>query len=227
MFRDTGFVNDTRRCFGLGVAIAGLLLGAAHAAAEEVRLKDGTRLSATVLGKDGERVVIALPRAEVAAVDGQALPPPVTTGTPAPTFRGVDLAGVTHTLQDYRGHVVILKFWASWCPYCRSDIPLMKDLTLRYQDEGVQVLTVSVDQDLDKLRALTEQEQLPYPVIPLASQPDDQQNLPERYETRGIPAYYLIGADGVITHTFSGSLSRDPKAIEQAIDRLLSASSGS
>ena len=168
---------------------------------ERIKLKDGTELSGTVLDRDARRVIVGVPRDAVALVDGQPLPPPVMVGTAAPAFTAVDLAGVSRSVEP--GHVTLVQFWASWCPYCRKDVELMKRLLVRYGDQGLRVVTISIDEDPDKLKSFVAAQALPYPVISVSAVPD----LPAQYETRGVPGYYLIDRQGVIAGIWQGSVT--------------------
>lgn len=207
------------------VVVAGAVLTAADrsAGAETITLKDGQEISGTVVRRDGDTVTIQLPRSEVAAVNGQPLSEPVATGAKAPDFTGVDLSGTTHVLSDKKPRVTLLKFWASWCPYCRADIPLMKAAMEKYRGQGLRLLTVSVDQDLNKLKTLVANEQLPYPVIPAyeLSAPPEQAKIPALYETQGIPAYFVIDRTGTIVKTFSGSLASSKTDLDEVLKPLL------
>ncbi len=195
------------------------------AEAEKVRLKDGTEFSAHVLGRDAEHVTLAVARGQVDAVDGKPLPAPVTTGTNAPAFAALDLTGTKQTVPVPASVVTLVQFWATWCPHCRSDMPLLKTLSARYQAQGFRVVTISVDKDLAALRRFVQEQQLPYPVIAAYEQPSSaQSSLPELYEMEGIPAYYVIDAQGVIAQTASGSITESGTDIEGALKRLLGGS---
>lgn len=215
------------------MAISCLLLSIGMSAicwADEIRLTNGKKFSGTILGKDAESLIIRLPRDRVDAVNGKPLPAPVKEGNAAPPFTAVDLTGTTHTLEEARGQPVLLQFWASWCPHCRSDLALIKTLAQRYQgDQGLRVLTVSIDQDLDALRAFVAGEQLTYPIIPVVgpSISPEQAALPERYDMQGVPAYYLIDAKGRIAKTISGSVSEGRTNLEEMIQGLLPARAAS
>ena len=213
-------MSVARRTVFLNVAltVVSLVMGSA-ASAEEIKLKDGTQVSAKVLQKDGENLILMIPRASIDAVDGKPLPPPVAEGTAAPEFAAVDMAGNAHTLAENRGHMTLLQFWASWCPHCRSDLPYMKELATKYRDKGFRVLTVSVDRELDKLQAFLQKEQLPYPVISAVSYPA----LPESYETQGIPGYFLIDAKGTITKTWRGALTEGAATGKTELEGVLAA----
>ncbi len=161
------------------------------------------RRAETMLQKDGERVIVEVPRASVASVNGQPLPPPVAAGFKAPDFTATDLAGATHSLAQNRGQVTLLKFWATWCPHCRADVSYMKELFTKYHGKPLRLVTVSVDQDLEALKAFLGKEQVPYPVVTSLRHPE----LAGRYEVQGIPAYRLIDANGVVVKTWGGSLT--------------------
>ena len=216
------FATFLRSAWGLWLLAS---LVSATAAAEEIRLKDGTTISARVLGKDRDSVAVGLPRAEIASINGQPLPPPVVAGSAAPAFEAVDLSGAPQSLAAGRGRVTLLQFWATWCPHCRSDLSLMKDLFARYREQGLRLLAVSIDQDAAKLQAFVTEQQIAYPVLPIkgASLSPEQAALPDRYEMRGVPTYYLINADGMIVETFSGSAVEGHRDLEGTLKPLLAA----
>ena len=212
----------TCRMRPIGLALSGgmlvLVLAWSQAGrADEIQLKGGAKVSAAVLQRDGESVILQVPRAAIETVNGQPLPPPVAAGSPAPEFTAVDLSGTTRTLSEHRGHPVLVQFWASWCPHCRSDLSLMKQLFAQYQDRQLGMVTVSIDQDVEKLRAFVKAQEIAFPVIAASAHPD----LAERYEAQGVPAYYLIDAAGVIAKTWSGSVTERLSDFKDVVARLV------
>ncbi len=195
------------RAYGIALLMF-LLVGGLAANADQIRLKDGKEIEGMILQKDGESVILRLPRASVEAVNGKALPPPVTVGAMAPDFNAVDLSGAPQSMVGYRGNVTLLQFWATWCPHCRSDVPFMKEVQAQYKDKGLKILTVSIDQKLDDLQQFLVKEQLSYPVISALSKPE----LPDLYESQGVPGYFLIDAKGRIANLWRGSLSEGSAA---------------
>ncbi len=192
-----------------------------RAQAEEIRLKSGSTLTGSVLDKNTESVILRVPRTEIVTVDGQPLPPPIGVGTRVPTMTVTDLGGHAHTVPDAT-RPTLVKFWATWCPHCRADIPLMKDIFATYHDR-LQIVAASTDANLDRLRVFVEREQLPYPVVvgtaaPNASEP----SLAQRYDVDGIPAYYLIASDGMVIDTWAGSFTEGHTNLREILDRLLS-----
>ena len=197
------------------------LVAAGTAHADQIRMKDGTEVSGEIRQRDGDSVLVRFPRSSVVALNGEPLPPPVAVGEKAPDFTATDLAGVTQTLSENQGHVTLVQFWASWCPFCRKDLPRVKELFTKYQGKGLRLLTVSIDQDLEALKTFVQQEQLAYPVIPALT----NQQLPELYENQGVPGYYLIDAKGTIVQLWRGSVTATHTDLDGAVARLLPAES--
>ena len=210
-------------CAGACLA-AGLFAGSV--AAERIKLKDGTEFAARVGDRDGANLILVVPRATVETVDGKPLPPPVAEGYAAPTFSVTDLAGHPQTLGSASGDVTVVNFWASWCPHCRHDVDLMKDLFAKYQGKGVRFVTVSVDQNLDALNKFISEQQLPYPVVAAGSaKPDSPESqLATLYEAGGVPSYFIVDAKGVIAKTLSGSLVEGKHDLEALLHSLVSGS---
>ncbi len=140
-------------------------------------------LAALLLAVGGTQAASAGASAKRGLARGQ-LPPPVHAS---------DLDGKPQSLDQYIGKVVVLHFWATWCPYCRMEIPKLKRVHQEMADKGVVVLAVSMDEDTDKLLQFVAASEIPYPVIA-----DAKQNftLAESYQIFGIPVTYVIGRDG-------------------------------
>lgn len=134
-------------------------------------------------------------------------------GYRVPGFTAQDLAGTTHRVQDYEGKVLVLHFWATWCPYCRSEVPELKELHAGWRDKGVQVLAVSTDQDVAKLRAYVQEQGVPYPVIADITR---EMSIAEQFGVQGIPVTYVIGRDGRIAAHLHGA-SEILQAVQHAL----------
>ena len=121
----------------------------------------------------------------------------------APDFALADASGKTVRLSDYRGKVVLLNFWATWCAPCKAEVPWFVDLQKTYKDDLV-VLGVSFDEDGWKsVRPFIEERQVNYPVV-LASP-----ELPDQYrKIENLPATLMIDRDGRIQGTHLGLASK-------------------
>jgi len=130
---------------------------------------------------------------------GARKPVPVPYGLGAgfqpPEFSGRDLTGAPQNLQQYHDQVLVLHFWATWCPYCRSQIPELIELHEQWASKGVRVLTVATDQDAETVRAFVKEQRLPYAVIPDI---DSEWPIATQYAVDGVPVTYVIGRDGLI-----------------------------
>ena len=195
------------------------------AAPEEakIKLKDGTTVTGRVLRNNSDGLMLLLRPEAVASVNGTALPTPVTDGALAPAFTATDLAGTTQALPSSPARATLVQFWATWCPHCRSDLPLIQDLHMRYHDQGLRVLGLSVDQNPAKLRAFVKQRQMSYPIISVVEQAQKTGiDLAELYQTEGVPAYFLVDAQGRIQQAFSGSVTEGGRAdLEGAVQRVM------
>jgi len=118
----------------------------------------------------------------------------------APSFRLNDLSGQPVSLENMRGKVVLLNFWATWCLSCREELPEFDRLYHKYRDSGFVMIGISVDASADRLAAFMKKRPVGFPVII-----DAQGSVAEAYRFSGLPAGFLIGRDGVIVRTYRGS----------------------
>lgn len=122
---------------------------------------------------------------------------PITAGSKAPDFSAtaIDGAPVTKTIANYKGDIVLLNIWATWCVPCRTEMPSIQALHDRYAARGLKVVAVSVDNPGmdDAIRRFRDQYGLTFEILHDASGKIRQQ-----YQTTGIPETFVIGRDGVI-----------------------------
>src|SRR5688572_29392847 len=122
---------------------------------------------------------------------------PVTVGSKAPDFRAVavDGAPVTKTIADYKGQVVLLNVWATWCLPCRTEMPSIQALHDRFAARGLKVVAVSVDKAgaTESIRQFRDQFGLTFEILQ-----DPTGNIQRDYQTTGVPETIIIGRDGLI-----------------------------
>jgi cytochrome c biogenesis protein CcmG/thiol:disulfide interchange protein DsbE len=132
----------------------------------------------------------------------------------APNFALTDLQGHTLKLADYKGKVVLVDFWASWCVPCQAEIPRFIEWQKRYGNDRLQVIGISMDDDLNAARAFVGRYKLNYPVAM------GTQELAESFGgILGLPANVVIDRDGLIFAKHVGEV--DLKLLEAEIKSLL------
>ena len=135
---------------------------------------------------------------------------------PAPDFTLKDSHGVNVKLSELRGKVVILDFWATWCGPCKATIPEMNKLYKKYQDKGVVILGISMDEDgWDVVNPFLTKVNFEYPV--LLSEPDKMKGYEDRLDA--LPTAIIIDKEGKIRNTFEGITNSD--VFEKEIEALL------
>jgi thiol-disulfide isomerase/thioredoxin len=132
----------------------------------------------------------------------------------APDFSVPDLSGQMLQLSGYRGKVVLLNFWATWCAPCRSEIPRLVDLQNEYDREGFEIVGISLDSDPTLVHEFYQQLRMNYRVA------IGDAKLAEEYGgVLGLPVSFLIGRDGRIYVKHLGET--DISLIEREIKSLL------
>lgn len=143
-------------------------------------------------------------------------------GADAPAFTAVDLAGDSVRLADYEGQVVMLNFWATWCPPCLEEMPSMQRLYDELRDDGFVVLAVSLDapppgQDVRELVGeYVDRLELTFPILL-----DPEGVVEEAYNVSGLPTTYVIDRDGRIDGKVIGGRHWDAAEYRDRIVRLL------
>lgn len=141
----------------------------------------------------------------------------IKNGNLAPDVELVALDGIVQRLSEFRGQVVFLNFWATWCGYCREEMPSMEKMWQEYRDRGFVVLAVSVGESKDKVRDFVKEYGLTFPVFLDPS----QDVYGEFNRTNGIPQTYIIDRQGVIRIYIPGSRDWDSLANRSMILNLL------
>lgn len=126
---------------------------------------------------------------------------------PALDFALADITGAPQSLTAYRGQLVLVNFWATWCPPCREEIPLLIELQAEHAEAGLQVLGVALDQ-ADKVAAYVEQVGMNYPAI--VAPPAQGFELMDAYGAKvgGLPFNVLVDGQGQIVFRHEGALTR-------------------
>lgn len=147
------------------------------------------------------------------------------TGAVAPDFMSKDLAGKEVRLADWKGKVVVLDFWATWCPPCRASLPHTQEVAKEYKDQGVVVLASCTSDTRVKFEEFVKTNQQKYADIVFTCDPNERGSATyadrassKLYGVRGIPTQFIIGRDGKIVKTLVGYSTGDTR-LEAALAR--------
>ncbi|MEH6593480.1 MAG: TlpA disulfide reductase family protein [Halioglobus sp.] len=123
------------------------------------------------------------------------------------------------SLEDFRGDVVYLSFWASWCQPCRQEMPYLKQLWQRHEGEGFQVLAINVESDSTLAKDFAQQFEMTFPVLW-----DPQRKVSSLYRVPGFPTHYIVDRSGRIRYSGLGFNLADVGALGQEVETLLAES---
>ena len=137
-------------------------------------------------------------------------------GAPALPLALKTLDGTVHDLAKYRGKVVLVNFWATWCEPCREEMPSIQKLREKFADQSFEVLAVNVDEPESRVRAFLEKMPLGLTVLLDPGKP-----VTKAWNARILPASFVIGRDGRTRYTVVGEMDwSDPRAV-RIIEELL------
>jgi peroxiredoxin len=136
-------------------------------------------------------------------------PRPVDVGERAPDFTLPALTRGSLSLHDFSRQVVVLNFWATWCPPCVEETPGLEKFAEQVRLQGVAVMGVSVDQDVAALQTFVAQHQLSFPILR-----DPNQSVANRYGTFQFPETYIIDQEGRVAEKLIGPVDwQDPRLL--------------
>jgi len=171
----------------------------------------GGNLIRTVVGI-GTLVLILLGQTDNVAWGMGARPPMV--GSPATDFSLTDLDGRVQSLSQYRGKIVLVNFWATWCKPCTTEMPAMQAAYDKLRDKGFVVLAVNELEDVQKVIEHIRTYGHSFPVLM-----DHDNRVANQYGVYGLPVSVFIDEAGIVQEYLKGGLLTEPK-IYEVVDRI-------
>lgn len=135
---------------------------------------------------------------------------------PAPELKARDLSDVTRTLADYRGKVVVLNFWASWCPPCLREMPSLERLRTKMAGRPLAIVALASAEAQEDVTAFLSRMKLGFPVL---LDPDGSNT--QRWKVFALPTTFLLDADGRVRYVLTGPTEWDEGEALQVIGSLL------
>ena len=170
--------------------------------------------------------IVAVASVVAAAWIGRERYRPVLAGAAAPEFTATDLDGNEVSFADYRGKVVLLNVWATWCLPCRREMPSMQRLYEAIDDEDFEIVAVSVDAPLGlrdasgniggDLEAFAKEYGLTFPILH-----DPSGRIQRLYQMVAVPESFVISRDGIIYRKMAGETEWDLPVNQELVRRLL------
>ena len=167
----------------------------------------GFGLQRAMINHDNQNLIPELPEAKVASIIGQQ----------RPDFGLKDIEGQMRKISEWDGQVLLVNFWATWCPPCKKEIPAFMELQTEYADQGFQVIGIAID-DEEAVKDYADTMGINYPVMAaeLAAM-----EVSRWYGNRlnALPYSAFVGRDGIISFTKPGELTK--QQVEQIIKPML------
>jgi len=126
----------------------------------------------------------------------------MTAGTTAPSFTLIGLDGKTYKLQDFRGKEVVLNFWATWCPPCKLEMPLLQATSEHFKAQNVVVLGINDKEDLSVIMPFIQDRKVTFPILL-----DPTEGTFANYQAYRLPTTYFIDKKGRLVDENVGPLT--------------------
>ena len=137
-------------------------------------------------------------------------------GQPAPSFKAFSIAGQPISTEGLKGSVVILDFWATWCPPCRDSIPFFAELHRKYSKQGLQIIGMSVDEGGERVvKDYAQQHRIPYPLVMASGK------IQKDFGVRALPVIYIIDQNGIVKEQIMGFSEGAGTVIENLVKKQL------
>jgi thiol-disulfide isomerase/thioredoxin len=140
---------------------------------------------------------------------------------PASVLQAKDMAGQRHALTDYRGKVVLLNFWASWCPPCRREMPSMERLRLKMAGRPLEILALDSVEPVEDVQGFLATLKLGFPILL-----DPEGVNTRRWKVYALPTTFLLDVEGRIRFVLKGGAEWDEGEALQVIEGLLNEAQG-
>ena len=138
-------------------------------------------------------------------------------GEPAPAFKAFSISGQPVSLESLKGSVVILDFWATWCPPCRESLPFFTELHRKYGKQGLQIVGMSVDEGGERhLKSFVAEKGLPYLIVMASGK------VQADYGVRALPVLFILDKNGKVVEQMMGFSTQHGRALENIVKKLIS-----
>lgn len=138
------------------------------------------------------------------------------TNTKAPDFTLKDVNGRTFSLSSLKGKVILLNFWATWCPPCKAEMPSMNQLYNEIKAKRFEVVAVSSDRSLSNVKEFLSKSRVDFTVLF-----DEKKTVTREYKVFSMPTTFLIDRNGLIVEKYYGEYDWTDSEVRKQIEKLL------
>jgi thiol-disulfide isomerase/thioredoxin len=138
---------------------------------------------------------------------------------PAPKFVLKDTNQKPHALAEYKGNIVFVNFWASWCAPCRQELPELNRLAAEYRGQNVKVLAINIDEHRPAAKTLLSKLRLSAPAFSVLWDP--QSKVVSAYKIDAMPSSFILDGTGIVRFAHAGFHPKDPASWREEINKLL------
>jgi cytochrome c biogenesis protein CcmG, thiol:disulfide interchange protein DsbE len=125
----------------------------------------------------------------------------IAVGTPAPDFELKTVEGKTYKLSDLKGKPVMLNFWATWCPPCRAEMPIMEAVYKEYEAQGFVILAINLGESDVAIKSFRDRLGLTFPIVV-----DKDDKVTRMYDIVPLPTSYFVDKDGIVQGKWTGEV---------------------
>ncbi len=146
---------------------------------------------------------LALPKAQEEVSNRGLSAIPSAVNFPAPDVQLINLDGADVALSDFHGQVILYNAWATWCPPCKAEMPILQAYYDVHKADGFVIVAVADGQSIDEVQPFVSDYRLTFPVWP-----DPDYKATTAFRTNSLPTSFVIDRDGVVRLTWTGAISR-------------------
>jgi thiol-disulfide isomerase/thioredoxin len=134
----------------------------------------------------------------------------------APEFELTEYAGGKFSMDDYRGKVTLVNFWATWCPPCVEEVPSLNQLALLYREQGLELISIDFRESREQVAAFTHKVAVDYPILL-----DGDGKVSLAWEVFGLPSSFIVDRQGQIRYSVNRAIDWDTDEVKAAVEKLL------
>lgn len=143
----------------------------------------------------------------------------VRVASPAPELKAHDLTGASKTLTDYRGKVVVLNFWATWCPPCQREMPSLERLRMQMKGRPLEIVAVSSAETPEEVNTYLAKMKLGFPILL-----DTDSSNTRRWKVFALPTTFVLDTEGQVRHVLTGPTEWDQGEALAVVESVMSSS---